>query len=596
MSKIHRLPKELASQIAAGEVVERPASVVKELLENSLDAGARRISITVEYGGKRLIRVEDDGEGMAASEAEIALERHATSKLTSIEDLEAIKTLGFRGEALPSIVSVSRLLLRTRLAGTASGTEIKVSGGGTLVIKEIGVPEGTFVEVRDLFYNLPARRKFLKSDRAEAGQITRTVTQISLAYPEVGFTLTSRGRQVLQCHPTDTYRDRFFQVYGDRSDLIAISKEISGMKLSGYISDLASEGPRRGPQNVFVNRRSVKDRTISHAILEAYRSAMLKERSPEVHLYLELASDRVDVNVHPAKAEVRFLEQSLVHEAVRRTLSEALGNVQAPVLQMRPLTARSTIASKQSPMPAGVIPSTYPSPWSSVDASFVRSEKSEMNTSVEDSDDGMVKHAVSADPVIDSAITGPIIPLGQFRDTFILAVDSEGIVIVDQHVAHERILFEQQMEFLAHGKLESQALLQPILMLMSVDQCSTVLAHMADLEQLGFQVEDFGGGSVRIMAVPAILALSESTATVQTLAEDLEGLDHGARTEDALRKIAATTACHAAVKANDRLTPEKMSHILEGLKRTAHSTVCPHGRPVMLRLTRREIERRFQRI
>jgi len=591
MSKIHRLPQELASQIAAGEVVERPSSVVKELLENSLDAGARRISITVEYGGKRLIRVEDDGEGMAAPEAEIALERHATSKLTSIEDLEAIKTLGFRGEALPSIVSVSRLLLRTRLAGTASGTEIKVSGNGTLVIKEVGVPEGTFVEVRDLFYNLPARRKFLKSDRAEAGQITRTVTQISLAYPEVGFTLTSRGRQVLQCHPTGTYQDRFFQVYGDRSDLIEISKEISGMKLSGYISDLASEGPRRGPRNVFVNRRSVKDRTISHAILEAYRSAMLKERSPEVHLYLELASDRVDVNVHPTKAEVRFLEQSLVHEAVRRTLSEALGNVQAPVLQMRPSTARSTIALKRSLMPTGVIPSTYPSPWSSVDASFVRPENS-----VEDSDDEMVEHAVSADPVVDSAITRPIIPLGQFRDTFILAVDSEGIVIVDQHVAHERILFEQQMEFLTHGKLESQALLQPILMSMSVDQCSTVLAHMTDLEQLGFQVEDFGGNSVRIMAVPAILALSESTATVQTLAEDLEGLDHGARTEDALRKIAATTACHAAVKANDRLTPEKMSHILEGLKRTAHSTVCPHGRPVMLRLTRREIERRFQRI
>ena len=592
MNKIHRLPQELANQIAAGEVVERPASVVKELLENSLDAGARRISITIEYGGKRLIRVEDDGEGMAAPEAEIALERHATSKLTSAEDLGAIKTLGFRGEALPSIVSVSRLLLRTRESGTASGTEIKVSGGEIPVVKEVGVPKGTSIEVRDLFYNLPARRKFLKSDRAEAGQITRTVTQLSLAYPEVGFVLTSRGRRVLQCHPTDTYRDRFFQVYGDRSDLIEVSKEIAGMKLSGYISDLASEGPRRGLQNVFVNRRSVKDRTISHAILEAYRSAMLKERRPEVHLFLELASDRVDVNVHPTKAEVRFLEQSLVHETVRRTLSEALGDVQAPELQMKPSIARSAVTSKQSPMPSGVIPSTYPSPWSSVDASFVRPEKSEINIDIEGSDSGMVSHAVD----VDSVITRPVVPLGQFRDTFILAVDSEGIVIIDQHVAHERILFEQQMEFLTQGKLESQALLQPILISMSVDQCSTVLAHMTDLERLGFQVEDFGGGSIRIIAVPAILALSESTATVQTLAEDLEGLDRGTRTEDALRKIAATTACHAAVKANDRLTPEKMSHIIEGLKRTAHSTVCPHGRPVMLRLTRREIERRFQRI
>lgn len=596
MSKIHRLPQELANQIAAGEVVERPASVVKELLENSLDAGARRINVTIEYGGKRLIRVEDDGEGMAAPEAEIALERHATSKLASTEDLGAIKTLGFRGEALPSIVSVSRLLLRTRQSGKASGTEIKVSGGATPVVKEVGVPEGTFIEVRDLFYNLPARRKFLKSDRAEAGQITRTVTQLSLAYPEVGFVLTSRGRRVLQCHPTDTYRDRFFQVYGDRSDLIEISKEIAGMKLSGYISDLASEGPKRGPQNLFVNRRSVKDRTISHAILEAYRSAMLKERSPEFHLYLELASDRVDVNVHPTKAEVRFLEQSLVHEAVRRTLSEALGDVQAPVLQMKPLIARSAVTSKQRSMPRGVIPVTYPSPWSSVDASFVKPNKSEIDTHVEGSSGEMGNHAWGADSVVDSVITGPIVPLGQFRDTFILAVDSEGIVIIDQHVAHERILFEQQMELLTRGRLESQALLQPILMSMSVDQCSTVLAHAIDLKRLGFQLEDFGGGSIRIMAVPAILALSESTATVQTLAEDLEGLDRGARTEDALRKIAATTACHSAVKANDRLTSEKMSHILDGLKRTAHSTVCPHGRPVMFRLTRREIERRFQRI
>src|SRR5574338_414760 len=335
VGRISRLPTGLANQIAAGEVVERPASVVKELLENALDAGATRISITVELGGKKLIRVEDDGEGMDAEDARLAIERHATSKIRRSEDLGAIATLGFRGEALPSIASVSHFLLRTRARGQESGTEIRVNGGTVESVREVGAPEGTAIEVADLFYNLPARRKFLKSDAAESAQVSRLVTQLALGYPEVGFTLTSGGRSVLRCPPAASLRDRFFQLYGERPDLVELRKEAGGLRIAGYIAALAEQGPVRGPQNVFVNRRIVRDRTIAHAIGEAYSNATIKERSPEVHLFIEMSPERVDVNVHPTKAEVRFLEQSLVHEVLRRALGEALGAGPSPEFQFR---------------------------------------------------------------------------------------------------------------------------------------------------------------------------------------------------------------------------------------------------------------------
>ena len=345
MARIHRLPLHLANQIAAGEVVERPASVVKELIENSLDAGATRISVTIELGGKKLLRVEDDGDGMDPEDARLALERHATSKIASPEDLDAISTLGFRGEALPSIASVSHFVLRTRARGSATGTEIRVNGGTVASEQEVGAPEGTSIEVADLFYNLPARRKFLKSDTAESAQISRLVTQMALGYPEVGFTLTSAGgagqvRRLLQCPPSKGLGERFFQLFGERLDLIELRKEAGGLQIHGYIAALGDQGPVRGAQNVFVNRRIVKDRTIAHAISEAYSVATIKERSPEVHLFIRIPPDRVDVNVHPTKAEVRFLEQSLVHEVLRRALGDALGQGRAPELQFTPFAPR----------------------------------------------------------------------------------------------------------------------------------------------------------------------------------------------------------------------------------------------------------------
>ena len=616
MPRIHRLPLHLANQIAAGEVVERPASVVKELVENALDAGATRVAIAIEFGGKKLIRVEDDGEGMGPEDAQLAVERHATSKIARPEDLGAIRTLGFRGEALPSIASVSRFVLRTRARGAGSGPEIRMEAGQVVSAREVGAREGTCIDVAELFYNLPARRKFLKSDTAEAAQISRLVTQMALGYPEIGWSLTSGPRTLLECPPAGDLSQRFFQLFGERPDLLEFRKEAGGMKVHGYVAALGDAGPVRGVQHIFVNRRIVKDRTIAHAIIEAYSVATIKERSPEVHLFIEIPPDRVDVNVHPTKAEVRFLEGSLVHEVLRRGLADALGRRSAPELQLTPFEPRpgepqpmtipgvmagATVGSRWSPAP---YPAGRPIPYASPET--VRPADA-VPAFAAPGPEGQESRSASETPLDTGGQAAglssrPMIPLGQFRDTFIIAIDDEGIAIIDQHVAHERVLFEQVMERLTSGRLESQRLLAPIVIELSPSQREVLERHAAALDRFGLEIEAFGGGSVRLAAVPAVLEPSECEAAVRALAEDLDGGSDrggeaaGGSVEEALRRIAATMACHAAVKANYPLTQEKMRYILDGLRRTAYSSVCPHGRPVVLRITRREVEKNFQRI
>ena len=592
-TRIHRLPSDLANQIAAGEVVERPASVVKELVENAIDAGARRVSIHIEMGGKKQVRVEDDGEGMEPEDARLAIERHATSKIRRAEDLAAILTLGFRGEALPSIASVSHFLLRTRARGKPSGTEIRVNGGTVASVVEAAAAEGSVVEVNDVFYNLPARRKFLKSDAAESTQVSRVTTQLALAYPEIGFTLTSAGRTVLQIPPAASSRDRLYQLYGERDDLLDVRKEAGGLRLTGFIAALAEHGPTRGPQHVFINRRIVKDRTIAHAIIDSYSQASIKERSPEVHLFIEMPPGALDVNVHPTKAEVRFRDQSLVHEVVRRALMEALGQGGVPQLQLRPEAVdRSPMAAS---IPGVLSGGAFPSRWIP-DAVRLKPDPSDLASVVSG-------FSGTSDPALGvsglsrtSPDMGPMIPLGQFRDTFIIAVDAEGVAIIDQHVAHERVLFERVMERLTAGRLESQGLLVPLLIDLPAAAHEALVGRANELDRLGFELESFGDNTVKVTAVPALLRIEDSSKALLALADDLDGLERGATVQDALQRIAATTACHAAVKANDPLTYEKMAHILDELRATAYSTVCPHGRPVMLRLTRREIEKNFERI
>ena len=598
-TRIVKLPDDLANQIAAGEVVERPASVVKELVENSLDADARRIHVAVEYGGKRLLRVEDDGLGMGPQDARLSLERHATSKIRTVADLAAIATLGFRGEALPSIASVSRFTLRTRPRGAPGGTEIHVVGGAVERTAAVGAPEGTAITVEDLFFNVPARRKFLKSDGAESAHVSKLMTQMALCHPGVGFTLTSGGKRLLECPPAATLADRIYQIYGDRPDLVPVVRETHGVRLTGLVAALADTGPTRGPQHVFVNHRIVKDKTIAHAIIDAYASASIKERSPEFHLFLDVPLDRIDVNVHPTKAEVRFADQSLIHEIVRRGVAEALGTARMPELPSaagRPSNfGGATPAAPGGGEGAGALGGGWPWPvrerggaggFGSGPALTDWRPRAPQDIA------GMMVDDTTSAVGLERVFT----PLGQFRNTFIIAADDDGLVIIDQHVAHERVLFERILERLTRSALDSQRLLVPMVLDLPGAGHETLLARGEALARFGFEIEDFGGASVRIMAVPAILDQSDIDRTLRALADDLEGLDRGLVAEQAVKQIAATMACHAAVRAHDPLTTEKMTHILEELRATAYSTVCPHGRPVMFRLSRRELERRFERI
>jgi len=537
---------------------------------------------------------------MEPEDARLAIERHATSKIRHADDLAAILTLGFRGEALPSIASVSHFTLRTRAKGRPSGTEIRINGGIATAEMETAAAEGTVVEVADLFYNLPARRKFLKSDGAESAQVSKIVTQLALAYPEVGFTLTSAGRTVLQTPPTQSLRERLFQVYGERDDLLEVRKDAGGLKITGYVAALADQGPTRGPQNVFINRRLVKDRTIAHAIIDSYSTASIKERSPEVHLFIEMPPDAVDVNVHPTKAEVRFREQSLVHEVVRRAVMDALGQGGVPQLQLHSESAGAFGAPRPTTIPGVLSGGMFPSRWMPPDVGGPDLQVGPGDPRLKA---GPTTEAAAGSSFGSGAVAGaaspeirPMIPLGQFRDTFIIAIDDEGIAIIDQHVAHERVLFERVMERLTSGPLESQLLLVPMILELPSSVHEALIARASELSRLGFDVEAFGDAAVKVGAIPALLSAEQAATALRALADDLEGLDRGAHVQDALKRLAATMACHAAVKANYPLSYEKMMHILEELRATAYSTVCPHGRPVMLRLTRREIEKNFERI
>jgi DNA mismatch repair protein MutL len=454
--------------------------------------------------------------------------------------------------------------------------------------------------VADLFYNLPARRKFLKADGAESAQISKVVTQLALCYPEVGFALVNAGRKVLSWPPVRSVGERLYQIYGDRHDLVPVHRELSGVRMSGFIAALADQGPTRGPQHVFVNRRIVKDRTIAHAIIDAYSVASNKERSPEVHLFLEIPPDRIDVNVHPTKAEVRFKEQSLIHEIVRRGIGDALGHAPMPELQLRPSDLVGGRPQAQA-IPGVLAGGVYTSRWAPIPqggqshiAQSGAPQTAQIHSGQGTSSYVPANYAPPAGSV--SATMRPLVPLGQFRDTFIVAIDDDGICIVDQHVAHERVLFERIMQRLTEQPLESQRLLVPMLLDLPPGERHALTSKAESLAQFGFELEEFGGDSVKVTAMPALMPRDECEQALRALADDLEGLDRGLSVEDGLKRIAATMACHAAVKANYPLTMEKMLHILEELRATEYSTVCPHGRPVMLRLSRREVEKNFDRI
>jgi DNA mismatch repair protein MutL len=689
MGRIRILPDQVANQIAAGEVVDRPASVVKELLENALDAGAMRIRVEVEAGGRKLIRIADDGHGMNRDDALLAFERHATSKLRTADDLLSIATLGFRGEALPSIASVARVTLETATGDEAAGTRVEIAGGKILHVDDAALPRGTTLAVADLFFNTPARRKFLRAESTELAHIAALVTHYALAHPEKHFELISATHTVLSAPPVARTAERIYQIFGKETlaQLLPVAAEMplahgglpepppwkrdpeqpardpGTLRLSGFYSKPELQKLNRNSIYVFVNKRLIRDRSLLHALTEAYRNVIPPTSFPVVLLFLEMPPEEVDVNVHPAKTEVRFRQQSLVHDFVRDSLRTALINAR-PAAGF--LGAHAAAAASPSLMP----PAASPLPGS---------PDSEPLGSMEDSDPGAfqdgraVAEAFQLTPRLPSPVPGrlpfdaqsfnpggwgdqqawgeaaaalfspaslpsadgcspglgdgsgyaasaaaetaqieaeqaganlnhlgSLKPLGQLRESFILASGEDGLWIIDQHVAHERILFEKILRDRQVERVQRQRLLMPLLVELKPSQMVVFARIAEELERNGFEVEPFGPQTLAVKAAPVGL---EGGALERMLGEVIEqsgaDTDEPKQNEDltALRtRIAASIACHSAIKVNMPLDTVRMEWLLLELAKTEHPTNCPHGRPIALLYSWKEIQRAFHRI
>jgi DNA mismatch repair protein MutL len=660
MSRIRILPESLANRIAAGEVVERPASVVKELLENALDAGAKTIRVEVEAGGKRMIRVLDDGHGMSHDDALLAFERHATSKLRTVEDLLSIATLGFRGEALPSMAAVSRLLLETRVQEEPEGTRVEFAGGKLVGVKPAGLPAGTTVSVADLFYSVPARRKFLKSDTTELGHIASLVTHYALANPGKQLVLTTPTQTILDCAPTERLSDRVYQIFGRQAldELVEIpavsaafraaitepeleaSEEKARLNVYGFTSRPEVQRPNRNGIYIFVNRRLVRDRLILHAINEAYRNLVPVNVFPATLLFLEMPYDEVDVNVHPAKIEVRFRRSQFVHDFTRDAIRQALmsarpiasfataaavGSSAAPA--QNAFTASGSTpqsAAGASVVPRAIIPAMEEiglgsgvgsdggfdltaAPLQPVEQKFSFESTESLNLPISEapaaasSEPNWAANLVKSNGEAPATLPRPdqiadLKPLGQVSSSFIIAVNGEGLWIVDQHVAHERILFEQHLEARRAGKVESQRMLMPLVVDLSPRQLVVYEKIAQELAENGFEVELMGPRSVAIQAAPAGIAPSDAEKLLTEILDGIERENAAISIETLQAKIAASTACHAAIKVNMPLDQTKMEWLLAALAKTDCPMSCPHGRPVVLRYSVKEIERAFHRI
>jgi DNA mismatch repair protein MutL len=647
MSIIRILPEAVANKISAGEVVERPASVVKELLENSIDAGANRVEITVEGGGKRLIRIVDDGQGMTHEDALLAFERHATSKIRSADDLFEISTLGFRGEALPSIASVSRLVLETRHASENSGTHVQFAGGKLRDVKEVAWPQGTSIEVRDLFYITPARRKFLKSESTELGHIATLATHYALAHPDKGFLLSSLTNTILQVSPVANHRERLYQVLGGQmlEQLIEMApverrilpaypepgndaepaEEAPVIRVHGFVSRPEVQKLNRNNIYFFVNRRLVRDRLILHAIGEAYRNILPAGVFPVALIFLDIPPSEVDVNVHPSKIEVRFRHGSFVHDLVRDSIRQTL------ILQ-RPVAAfpnsRSAAPAQfavenadvedrlaeEPPLMRGPempVPPARPQGRSMGSEFHLAPARMEPRPQRLPLDTALSPYAMnlpldtatgSAETAGPATIQAPrelplnLEPLGQVQDSFIVAVNSEGLWIIDQHAAHERVLFDQHARRRQEKKLEVQRLLMPIIVQLKPEQQVTFQAIAQELAENGFEVEPFGQRTVAIKAAPADLPAEE---VEKLMVEILDGAspENAALSLDELRgRITASISCHAAIKVNMPLEPSKMDWLLQALGTTDCPMTCPHGRPTVLKYGMKDLMKAFKRI
>src|SRR5271165_2186068 len=659
MGRIHVLSENVANKIAAGEVVERPASVVKELLENALDAGAGRIRVNVEAGGKKLIQVTDDGCGMVRDDAMLAFERHATSKIRNTDDLLSIATLGFRGEALPSIASVSRLRLETQAPEDSAGTVIEIAGGKLLTVEEAGLPTGTSITVRDLFFNIPARRKFLKAESTELSHIATLVTHYALAHPEMHWELHSTTNAILIAPLVSDHSQRIYQLFGRETldQLVPLSALLplarlglpqpppwrreedyeepatGEVKLHGFVSRPEVQKLNRNSIFIFVNGRLIRDRVVQHALTEAYRNIIPPTVFPVILLFLEMPFTEVDVNVHPSKTEVRFRQSSGLHDFIRDSVRAVLMKARPVPAFMAEIHAQPTASASLSPN-ARDLSAPDPLHITDVDADFAlrAPELPPFTAPLQFGNDGIAIEANAALPVprfgaqtfggpvaaaasvpprgdngcttvladddapvsLDSLAT--LKPLGQIRESFILAVNPQGLWIIDQHVAHERILFEKILRQRLANSPERQQMLMPLLVELTPSQMAVFAEISDELNHNGFEVEPFGTRTIAVKTTAAGVTAAQVEHMLHEILEQFEREDQSLNLEKIRTHIAATIACHAAIKVNMPLEQNKMEWLLQELAKTDCPMSCPHGRPVVLRYSVRDIQRAFKRI
>ena len=695
MGRIRILPDQVANQIAAGEVVDRPASVVKELLENALDAGATRIRVEVEGGGRKLIRVTDDGQGMSRDDALLAFERHATSKLRTADDLLSIATLGFRGEALPSIASVARVTLETATGEEAAGTHIEIAGGKIHRVEDAALPRGTTIAVSDLFFNTPARRKFLRAESTELAHVTALVTHCALAHPEKHFELVSASHTIVSAPPVTRTAERIYQIFGKETlgQLLPLAAEAplahvglpepppwkkdpdepprqpGTLRLTGFYSKPELQKLNRNSIYIFVNKRLIRDRLLMHAITEAYRNVIPPTSFPVVLLFLEMPPEEVDVNVHPAKTEVRFRQQSLVHDFVRDSLRTALIKARPAAgflaaLDSQPSASPSLMPPAVSPVPGppggSATPLTPDSDPEAFAAGAAGAESFRLTPAAlspvpgklpfvnQGATDGqrfgagsfdreasgeaakalfpqtLVPGAESCSPSLNGATgygenseaaaagveaeqaasrlnrLGSLKPLGQLRESFILAAGDDGLWIIDQHVAHERVLFEKILRDRQVEQVQRQRLLMPLLVELKPEQMVVFARIAEELETNGFEVEPFGPQTLAVKAAPVGLEGAELERTLsEVIEQSAADPDEPTQNESLSRlrsRIAASIACHSAIKVNTALDQKRIEWLLLELAKTDHPTSCPHGRPIALLYSWKEILRAFHRL
>jgi DNA mismatch repair protein MutL len=657
LGRIRVLSDVVANKIAAGEVVERPASVVKELLENSLDAGSRHLVIDAEAGGRRLIRIADDGHGMLRDDALLAFERHATSKLSDVKDLLSIATLGFRGEALPSIASVSRLTLETRAAEEPTGTRVEIAGGKLLRCDEAALATGTTITVRDLFFNVPARKKFLRSDQTELAHIASLATHYSLAYPDKAFQLRHDGRELLNVAAVGALRERVFQVFGaqtleelvdlgvrERQAPVDEGEPPRRFLLRGFISRPQVQKLNRNSIFLFVNGRLIRDRLLLHALASGYASIIPPNAYPFALLFLDCPPEEVDVNVHPSKTEVRFRRGSFVHDFVRDTVREALtssrpvSSLPLATIPRQPAAglpyseftqrvedadyrrqaeeAAARLALQAEP-PAESLPefrlrhphslptpqrfdfgATAPAPAPLPERAFAGATAASplpRRAKVPDTH-GPLPPGLVAEPSPSLSGLRDLRPIGQLHDSFIVALGPDGLWIIDQHVAHERILFEKVLRQMAAGTVEKQQLLTPLVIELTPSQQVEYQRIAADLETMGFDTESFGPRTIAVNAVPADIGVADVERVIFEILEIAEQELRQTSLDEIRRSMAASIACRAAIKINTPLDAPRMTWLLEQLAATEFPMSCPHGRPIALRYATRDILKGFHRL